>query len=196
MHSPGCAATRRSMLRWGCQTIGLMLVAGAIRPGFASIPMDQQMRTLGLQLIARADLRFFGLKVYEASLWAPPQAAEATLLSGPFALELHYNLRFKGEDIARRSIEEIDGLGLMDRSQQDRRLRELKALFPSVESGDRLTGVYQPTAPSQFYLNGKPIGEIREPEFAQMFFRIWLDAKTSEPRLRQALIAPLSRRAS
>ncbi len=194
--TPQSGPSRRAVLSWAGHATVLMIMASVTRSGFASSPMDQQIRTLGLQLVGRADLRFFGLKVYEASLWAPAQADEATLLNGPFALELHYNLRFKGGDIARRSVEEIEGLGLMDRSQHDKRLRELTALFPTVESGDRLTGVYQPKAPSPFYLNGKPIGEIRDPEFAQMFFRIWLDAKTSEPRLRQALLAPLSKRAS
>jgi hypothetical protein len=194
--TPQSGPSRRAVLSWAGHAAVLMIMASVTRSGFASSPMDQQIRTLGLQLVGRADLRFFGLKVYEAGLWAPAQADEATLLNGPFALELHYSLRFKGGDIARRSVEEIEGLGLMDRSQHDKRLRELTALFPTVESGDRLTGVYQPKAPSPFYLNGKPIGEIRDPEFAQMFFRIWLDAKTSEPRLRQALLAPLSKRAS
>lgn len=189
--------TRRSLLRAAGSASVLAFMAtsrSALASGLSEL--ESQIRGLGLRLVGKGDLRFLGLKVYEARLFALPQAEEATLLNGPLALELHYNLRFKGEDIARRSLEEMEGLGLIDATQNDRRLAELKALFPSVEAGDRLTGVYQPKAPSPFFFNGRSIGEIRDPEFAQKFFRIWLDPKTSEPKLRQSLIQPLAKRAS
>ena len=40
-------------------------------------------------------------------------------------------------------------------------------------------------------MNGKPTGEIRDAEFARLFFGIWLSPKTSEPELRAALLAGL-----
>jgi len=41
----------------------------------------------------------------------------------------------------------------------------------------------------RFLLNGKPYGEVRDPEFAPLFFGIWLSPATSEPALRQSLLA-------
>jgi hypothetical protein len=40
-----------------------------------------------------------------------------------------------------------------------------------------------------FLLNGQPAGEIRDPEFARLFFGIWLSPRTSEPAMRRALLA-------
>lgn len=148
---------------------------------------------LGLTEMGQGELRFFGLKLYEARLFAPPNTPLSQLLEGPLGLELHYSRRFEGTDIARRSIEEMEGLGLIDRGLRDRRLAELRALFPTVDRDDRLLGLYRPQATSPFFFNGRPIGEIPDPRFAQSFFRIWLDPKTSEPRLREALIRRLSR---
>ena len=42
---------------------------------------------------------------------------------------------------------------------------------------------------AQFLVNGKPTGEVRDTEFANLFFGIWLSPKTSEPKLRVALLA-------
>lgn len=38
-------------------------------------------------------------------------------------------------------------------------------------------------------VQARPAGEIADPEFARLFFGIWLDARTSEPGLRQTLLA-------
>jgi hypothetical protein len=58
-----------------------------------------------------------------------------------------------------------------------------------VAKGDRITGVQRPGESARFFLNGKPIGEVRDAEFARRFFGIWLAPKTSEPKLRLALLA-------
>jgi hypothetical protein len=39
-----------------------------------------------------------------------------------------------------------------------------------------------------FLLNGRPLGEVRDPDFARVFFGIWLSPRTSEPALREALL--------
>ena len=153
-----------------------------------------RLAAMGLQPAGQGVLRFFGLKVYTASLWAAPNATADRLLDGPLGLELHYNLRFKGEDIARRSIEEMDRLERLEGAQRDRFLAELTRLFPSIESGDRLMGVYRPDAPSEFFFNGKPIGQLQDAALARLFFRIWLDPRTSEPALRVALLGDLAKR--
>jgi hypothetical protein len=39
-----------------------------------------------------------------------------------------------------------------------------------------------------FSFNGKPIGEIKDPEFARLFFGIWLSPQTSAPEMRRELL--------
>jgi hypothetical protein len=41
---------------------------------------------------------------------------------------------------------------------------------------------------ARFWLNGQPRGELRDAEFTRLFFGIWLSPRTSQPRLREALL--------
>jgi len=65
----------------------------------------------------------------------------------------------------------------------------MRDAFPAVKTGDRISGVNRPGVGAQFLTNGQPTGDIRDVEFARLFFGIWLLPDTSEPRLRQALLA-------
>jgi hypothetical protein len=49
--------------------------------------------------------------------------------------------------------------------------------------------VQVPGVATRYFVNGKFTGEIRDAEFTRLFFGIWLSPRTSEPRLRQALLA-------
>ena len=64
----------------------------------------------------------------------------------------------------------------------------MDALFPDVQRGDRITGVHTPGQGARFYLNGQWIGDVADDTFSRRFFGIWLSTKTSQPRLREALI--------
>ena len=41
---------------------------------------------------------------------------------------------------------------------------------------------------AEFFPLGRSTGAIRDPEFARVFFSIWLDPRTREPKLRAALL--------
>jgi hypothetical protein len=64
----------------------------------------------------------------------------------------------------------------------------MKTTFPDVKKGDQLIGIHRPDGSASFTLNGKSIGEIRDEEFTRLFFGIWLSPRTSEPKMRNALI--------
>lgn len=64
----------------------------------------------------------------------------------------------------------------------------MKKIFPDVEEGMQLTGVYVPGQATRFYRDGLFIGEVSDPEFGPAFFGIWLHPKTSAPKLRAALL--------
>ena len=86
------------------------------------------------------------------------------------------------------SIDEIKKLGLGSAAQHEQWLADMKKIFPDVNEGQQLTGVFAPGQASRFFFNGKPIGDIDDPEFGLAFFGIWLHPKTSAPKLRQALL--------
>ena len=68
----------------------------------------------------------------------------------------------------------------------------MRALFPDVKKGDRITGVHQSATGAVFWSNGRLLGEVRDPQFAKLFFGIWLSPQTSQPQLRRALLAQAS----
>jgi hypothetical protein len=57
-----------------------------------------------------------------------------------------------------------------------------------VKKGDRIMAVNLPGEGVRFLFNGKPNGEILDPQFARLFFAIWLSPKTSEPKMREELL--------
>ncbi|MBU3724793.1 MAG: hypothetical protein FGM18_04670 [Burkholderiaceae bacterium] len=141
-----------------------------------------------LQLQGAGTLRWLGLKIYEARLFAPNRLNPTQIAQQPFALELTYARDFTGVSIADRSVDEIKKLGLGNSSQHQTWRAQMLAIFPDVRAGDRIRGIHRPGAGAQFFHNDKPIGSINDAEFAQAFFAIWLDPRTAEPSLRRDLL--------
>ena len=83
--------------------------------------------------------------------------------------------------------------GEIDTAQAERWQTQLTAALPDVRRGDRLVGVYRPDAGATFFHNGRRVGEVADPQFARLFFSIWLGEATSSPELRRSLIAGATR---
>lgn len=141
------------------------------------------------RLIGKTRLTVWGFQVYDARLWSPPGVTAAQLPSQPFALELAYLRDFDNTDIAARSLVEMRRSASISAAQADAWTVAMLRVFPMVKKGDRIMGVNQPGVGALFLVNGKPAGEIRDTEFARLFFGIWLSDKTSEPDMRDALLA-------
>lgn len=138
---------------------------------------------LNLQKYGSGEFKRFGFLVYEAQLWAGTNSG-----SPPLALQLTYKRHIAGEKIVSASVDQMRALGA-----DEQRLKlwsgAMSSIFPDVKPGDQIVGVYRPDKAIFFY-NNREIGQVNDPEFAQMFFGIWLDPRTSEPRLRERLLQP------
>ena len=146
--------------------------------------------TLPLATLAGSSkLTYWGFDVYTASLWVTPGFKAAEYERYAFALELAYLRDFSSEDITRRSLDEMRRLQNISSTRAQQWERALRDIFPNVKAGDRISGVNRPGLGVQFLTNGQPTGDIRDVEFARLFFGIWLLPDTSEPRLRQALLS-------
>lgn len=137
-------------------------------------------------------MRFFGLEVYQARLWVSPGFAPERYGDKPLALALTYQRNFTAQAIAKRSIEEMRRVAPFSNEQAERWQAALQAALPDVKPGDTLTGIYRPGGGAVFRMADKVVGEVADPEFARLFFGIWLSPNTSEPALRQALLASRS----
>lgn len=141
------------------------------------------------KLSGKGRLTVFGFDVYDASLWVTPGFKADRLTAQPFALELAYLRNFTNTDIAERSIVEMRRSASISDTQAKDWTAAMLRVIPNVKKGDRITGVYRPGKGVDFLVNGKSAGEIMDAEFARLFFGIWLSPKTSEPKVRSALLA-------
>ncbi len=142
----------------------------------------------GAQRAGASRLRVWGFEVYDASLWVAPGFRAADWAGKPLALELQYLRKFDGDDIARRSLDEMERAGPIAPTQAALWLRTMTQAFPDVQKGDRLTGIYEPGIGVRFLHNGRTTANVRDAQFAQRFFAIWLGPQSSEPALREALL--------
>ena len=145
----------------------------------------------GVVPTAPVRLRVWGFEVYDARLWTPLGFRHSQHAQHPFALELQYLRRLEGASIASRSIDEMRRVGSFSDAQAQGWLSAMSALFPNVNQGDRITGVNLPGLGAEFWVNGQRVGMVKDPAFARLFFGVWLDERTSEPKMRAKLLQGL-----
>jgi hypothetical protein len=172
----------------------LTLSGWAGGPAVAQTTAPEATQGAALQNLGKAGtarLRYWGFDVYDANLYAPAGFDIQRFETQRLGLELNYLRNFKGTDIAERSIDEMKGQAAIEPAQAQRWLAAMKALFPDVKRGDRITGVHAPGSGARFYLNDKWLGEIADDAFSRRFFGIWLSPRTSQPRMREELTQSL-----
>jgi hypothetical protein len=142
--------------------------------------IDEAFGTAKLQ--GSGKLTWWGLHIYDASFYRG-----ANSNSTEFALDLRYNKSFSGNTIANRSAEEMKKIGVPE-SQAQIWGKQLATFLPNVEPGQSLTAIYLPRQGTTFYFEGKALAQIPGSDFSKAFFGIWLDPKTSAPKLREQLL--------
>ncbi len=161
----------------------LTLALAAAPISYAS---ESRVAAIGdMNLIGEARMAVLFWDIYDARLYSPGAIWRA---EPPYALALTYLLDLDGERIAERSIQEMRKQGFGDELTLARWYELLAGILPDVSDRDEIVGLADSEGHTRFFLNGEPIGEIREPEFTERFFGIWLSERTSEPELRRNLL--------
>ena len=187
--SRGLTAALTLWWAWGAHPVH------AQRANMAAAAAPRELQALwagnpSARLFGKARLRFMGFTVYDIRLWTPaPQISVQSWPQQPFALELEYALSLSGRAIAERSLQEMERAGPLPKDVADKWQAMLEAWIPDVIPGDRLTGVHAGDGSLRLFHNGTERAQARDPELARRFFGIWLGAWTSEPRLRDSLLA-------
>ncbi|MDA0781542.1 MAG: chalcone isomerase family protein [Rickettsiales bacterium] len=137
------------------------------------------------KIIGSSKFKVMFWHVYDASLYSTDGKFS---FDKTFALKLDYKRKLEGEKIAERSAEEMRKIGFNDEVTLAGWFSQMRSIFPNVDNGNYITGIYIPGENTIFYMDGKKIGEISDKEFGKWFFGIWLSKKTSEPELRSKLL--------
>lgn len=143
-------------------------------------------------LTGKGSYRWFGIKLYEAYLWQEKTVTADNVFDRRFVLELVYARNLQGERIAATSIDQIRKLNMGSPDQHAAWLSLMRQVFPDVQAGTRLSGAYQAGQGVRFYRDGVLLKEVNDADFARAFFSIWLDERTSAPRLRRQLLGQAS----
>jgi hypothetical protein len=151
----------------------------------AEVPAYVAQAVPEARMVGEGRMRYLLWDVYDARLYAPQGQYRD---NASFALSLQYLRALDGEDIARRSVEEMRKQGFDNEVKLAAWFGEMHRIFPDVQAGDQLTGVYVPGQPTRFYSGTTLIGEVHDKDFGPWFFAIWLSSKTSAPDLRASLV--------
>lgn len=138
--------------------------------------------------IGTAELRFFGWRVYTATLFStanfiPSQYALSSLL-----LRIEYHRAFEGRLIAERSLLEIKRQGKIKEDVAARWMGFMIQAFPNIAAGDRLIGQTDGKGLIEFLHNDVMTAQIQDVDFAERFFGIWLHESSSAPEMRTQLL--------
>ena len=174
-------ATGRDPLPTRRQVLAALAVAGLAPPAAVASALPSTLAVPGLQRWGSGEFRRLGLLVYEATLWAGEDP-----LRPPLALRLDYRRRIRGSAIADASVQEMRRFA-SDEAMLREAGEQMRRIFPDVRPGEHLLGVHRGDA-ALFFQDERVIGRIALPGFADAFFAIWLDPRTSEPGLRAALL--------
>lgn len=134
--------------------------------------------------VGSAQMRALWTEVYRASFWSDSGSWKRP----PYALSLTYGMSFTAEELAKRTAQEMAHVSSMPEASRAAYAAELKALWPDVKTGDRLTALAEKDR-TLFFHNGRRLGSIGGNEFMQAFFGIWLSPDSSEPDMQRQLLA-------
>lgn len=180
--------SRRSWLACSLSAWGFATSPGAAAESLVLRDLGDEWQ--GLPLRGRAFYRFWGLEIYEASLWLPTQAGLAWS-SHNLVLSLLYRRHFAAQDIAERSVQEMQLQGSLAPNVARQWQRQLAEVLTDVRPGERLTAAYVPQRGVRFWHHARdvtPLGQLEDVTLASKFIGIWLAPSTSAPALRQALL--------
>ena len=165
--------------------LALATAAVLALPASASTrPMELGTTITATQPYGSGKLTWLVFTAYDATLWTD---APQWSMNAPFALTLSYRMGFSTQELVERTIDEMEKVAPSSNSHQ-RFAAPLTKAFPSVKDGERITALYVPGQPVRFYHNGRATSEIADAGFAEPFFGVWFSPRTSEPRLREALL--------
>lgn len=151
---------------------------------YGSVPEVVKDSVPVVEQVGATRFSFLLWDVYDISLYAPSGKFDPQTT---FALHLEYLRFIRGDMIAEKSVDEMRKQGVNEVKLAAWYV-QMKNIFPDVDRGTELIGVFNPQGPTEFYNGSEMIGQVVDPEFGPAFAGIWLGQESSRPELRKKLI--------
>jgi len=152
-----------------------------------NIPTSLQNIIKNPILIGSSELKFFGLKVYDISLWSE-DALKTFSYDKIFAIQIKYKMDFSREDLVKRSLSEIKSLHKINFGEEISYGEQLTAILNSVKKGDEKIAIFVPSKGVLMFHNNELTGKISDLKLARLFVDIWLDENGSYPKITKKLL--------
>ncbi|MBU1191399.1 MAG: chalcone isomerase family protein [Gammaproteobacteria bacterium] len=181
---------QRNVIAILCLALGLLTTtSGRASTGF---PERIQLENHELQRIGSGTARYAGIiTVYQAVLYAPASTARGNILDTdvPKRLEIVYSRSIEKAHLieaAEHALERQQTPEILDRWRST--IDELHAAYQDVSAGDRFALVLLPEKGLSLELNGQGLLRIDKPDFARIYFGIWLGETPLSASLRDDLL--------
>lgn len=137
------------------------------------------------ELVGQSRMTYLMWDVYDAAFFRSSQHEN---LQPPYALSLTYLRSITGRQIADSAVDEMRKHGFTQEIILAEWHNMMVDLFPDVEPGTQLTGIATADGTTQFYHDGRFIGQVNDASFTARFFDIWLGPQTSDVAFRNRLL--------
>lgn len=165
-----------------------LLLAGLVvfSLGSARAMLPSSASAASMQLVGAGELKWFGLPVYEASLWTPEGEFDAVDRHQQVALIIDYARNIPSDKLVDSARSEWQRLGIRD-PRTESWCEQVARIWPDVTPGDQITTIVERGGPTRFFFNQREIGSIADPDFGPALLDIWLHPQSRSSRLRRAL---------
>jgi hypothetical protein len=155
-------------------------------PGLAGATTLAKYQEKTTQKVGDSRLTWLIWDVYDAALYTP---TGTFAMQAPYVLELTYLRALNGGKVATKTTEEMARLGFQNEAKLAKWQLQLTDWFGGIEQGTRLAAMRNADGSTTFVRDGKTVlGTLKDSQFAQYFFAIWLSEKTLRPDLREQLL--------
>jgi len=120
-------------------------------------------------------LNFWGFHIYDATLYRAGNSS-----SSDFALNIQYQKSFSGSAIASKTADEMKKIGVPE-MQAAIWGKELAAVFPNIEPGQSITGIYSPKVGTTFFSRVRKLPKSLGLNFQKLFLEFGSTLKPAHP---------------
>jgi hypothetical protein len=163
----------------------LFLFLTAVSIMAKELPLPLKERAPQLKLRGTATLHWFGLHVYDVSLYTEDQPYTTNTTA---VLSLEYAISIKHKKLQESTLQEWKRVGQGTLEQREQWISQLDKIWPDIKSGESLSAFVKKDGPTTFYFGDNLLGEVTDVAFGPAFFAIWLDEGCRYPKVRKELL--------